>query len=133
MLCHNMILIFLFYHLSWAQRKVTTVYPYNRSWTLQCHLPRRRDPAIWQNRRRGASGTRDNLYANLYALNNDVRRCLPTRPAGGAWRLNRFERGRYIGDPVVIVPIIHLAFTASLFRFSEGQLRQQLLSFTKII
>jgi len=28
---HNIILMFLFYHLSWAQRKVTTVYPYNRS------------------------------------------------------------------------------------------------------
>lgn len=26
--------------------------------------------------------TSHNLYANLYALNNDVRRCLPTRPSG---------------------------------------------------
>lgn len=41
---------------------------------------------------------RDNLYANLYALNNDVRRCLPTRPAGGARRLNRCERRCYIAD-----------------------------------
>ena len=26
----------------------------------------------------------DNLYANLYALNNDVRRCLPTRLSAAA-------------------------------------------------
>jgi hypothetical protein len=26
-----------------------------------------------------ATRLRNNLYANLYALNNDVRRCLPTR------------------------------------------------------
>lgn len=47
---------------------------------------------------------RDNLYANLYALNNDVRRCLPTRPAGGAQRLNRCERRRYIADIQLSLP-----------------------------
>lgn len=30
----------------------------------------------------GNHQTRDNLYANSYALNNDVRWCLPTRPSG---------------------------------------------------
>lgn len=51
----------------------------------------------------------DNLYGNLYALNNDVRRCLPARPAGGAClAIKSMRTKRRIAEilGVVIAPII---------------------------